>query len=157
MSDDDKDHAVSPVSELMLAEARRALDSQVNALEGVRSRSNQLLGFAATAAALFTGLSAHRDWATWLGLAFLGAVAVLVIAILKPTKVHFDFRPKDIENGHKQFSESADHTIRSMAMSYSGNYERNELILDELHSLFFLALCAFGSEMAFLAVSVMIN
>ena len=106
-------------------------------------------------AALFTGLDHSRSWCTWMGLAFFGCVAIFALAIVAPATVYFDVPPERIADGAQ--SMSTDAAMRKFAVSRWRSYQKNKVLLDNLHRLFFLGICAFAAEMVLLVLAAVVN
>jgi len=99
---------VDPRDQLVLDEARRALDQQVRDVENIRARAGSLAALAVAVSGFLGGLNlrdgAAMTWATWCGLASAFAAIACCVSVLWPRDLEFilDINAMDgrIDGGH---------------------------------------------------------
>lgn len=146
-----------PRDELVLGEARRAIDQQKKDLEGLRNRAGATVGFATVVASVIGGLTLGGEgtlsvW-TFLGFASLAAGFVLSAFVLFPRKLTLvmDAATIDswIDNG-----DSTTQMSRSVALGIIAEYDKNASILLRMHWAYAAAMTAVLSEALLLLIDL---
>lgn len=147
---------VAASADLALDESRRAVDDQAAVLEGLRARAGNLLAVSAAIAALFIGLSSEHNWATFVGLASLGFIAIVTMAVLAPVTMSMAIGPKAIMTAAAA-AEDSSHLVESLAAAHWRDYEGNARILASRHRQYFVCLCVFLFEVLALATANIVS
>jgi hypothetical protein len=149
--------ANAPRDQLVLDEARRAMDQQVRDLDGVRNRAGNLAGYAVAVGGFLGGIAPRPDGqpSVWLfagGGAFLVA-ALLTFLVLRPRELTFvrDIRVLDARVGD---GDSVSSMTRDLSYGIWDDKESNQKKLDGMHDMYWWALLAVNVEAALLLVNL---
>jgi hypothetical protein len=137
-----------PAYQLVLEEARRSIDRQLDSLREVRQRAGNLIGYASVVAAAL-GFSAADDlrWPSIVALIAFLVVAGAALYVLFPRTWHLDLRAQKIDDWiGSADNEGIEHMIRSLAMAHDENYAGNLVKVDRLHLAIMAAVVALVVE-----------
>src|SRR5215204_4097055 len=114
-------------ADLILGEARRSLDGQVELISQLRSRAASLVGFASlvTTALGFTARSGATDAWAWVGLAFFFTVLALALFVIGPRTFRCALRPSEIEGWLELRAASPQDPVLLAATRHEANYDFN--------------------------------
>ncbi|MEO5663741.1 MAG: hypothetical protein ABIR39_10685 [Nocardioides sp.] len=145
--------ANAPRDQLVLDEARRAIDQQIRDLEGVRDRAGNLAGYAVAVGGFLGGIAPRSDphvspW-LWAGASAFLVAALLTYLILRPREFTFvrDIRALDTRVGEGQ---SVSSMTRDLSHGIWRDKENNQKKLDRMHRMYSGALVAVNLEAALL-------
>ncbi len=131
--------ANAPRDQLVLDEARRAIDQQVRDLDGIRTRAGNLAGYAIAVGGFLGGIAPRSDGrpSVWLvagGAAFLAA-ALLTFLILRPREFTFvrDIRALDSRVGD---GDSVSSMTRDLSYGTWDDKESNQTELNRMHRMY---------------------
>ncbi len=141
---------------LILSEARRSLDGQVELISQLRSRAASLVGFASlvTTALGFTARTGATDAWAWVGLAFFFTVLALALFVIGPRTFSFALRPSDIERWLEMPATAPQNPLLLVARRHEANYDSNMARIARMQAAVFWAMVGLGAESALLALSV---
>lgn len=143
-----------PLEQLAYEEAKRAIDRQSNALDGLRARAGILLAAISLATSFFGGLALTENdlsrcatiAAVVATLAFVVA-GIATIAILWPRAAWaFNLSAGRIVRQLEAAEPSEVEAYRELALGIQKNYRDNEERLERLFTLFRVACVALGVE-----------
>lgn len=147
----------APRDQMVLDEARRAIDQQVRDLDGIRTRAGNLAGYAIAVGGFLGGIAPRSDGqpSVWLyagGAAFLVA-ALLTFLILRPRQFTFvrDVRALDARVGD---GDTVSLMTRDLSYGIWADKESNQNKLDRMHRMYWWALLAVNVEAALLLVNL---
>lgn len=149
--------ANAPRDQLVLEEARRAIDQQGRDLDGIRNRAGNLAGYAVAVGGFLGGIAPHPDdqpsgWLFAGGGSFLVA-ALLTFLVLRPREFTFvrDIRALDSRVGD---GDSVSSMTRDLSYGIWDDKESNQSELDRMHRMYWWALLAVNAEAALLLVNL---
>ena len=150
-------HSVDARDQLVLDEARRAMDQQVRDVEDIRARVGSLAALAVAVSGFLGGLSlrdgAAMTWATWSGLVSAFVAVGGCAFVLWPRDLEFILNVKAmddrIDNGH-----SATQMVRDTSLGLEEARLRNAGRVDVLHRTYVAGLTMVVVAMALLLVDL---
>jgi hypothetical protein len=157
-SAEEADHAsIDPRDQLVLDEARRAIDQQKKDLEGLRSRAGTTAGYATVVASVLGGLSlrngAHPTVWTWAGFAALAVAAAASVYVLWSRTLTLSL---DIEQMDSRIDEGdgIGTMMRNTSHALHRDRKTNQRVLNRLHTAYVLSLLFVLIELCLLLVDL---
>ena len=149
-----------PSFDLMLDEARRALDGQVEIIGQTRGRATGLVGFGSLLAAALgfsTDASSISGW-QWAGVIAFGVALAAALFVLSPRQFRFALLATRIDkwfddpNNHGNF-----HMTFSAARAHEENYNFNKPKIMWMQAGVFWAMLGVMGEAVFLTLSLVVS
>jgi hypothetical protein len=145
-----------PRRQLVLDEARRAIDQQIRDLDGVRSRASSLVALTIAGGTFLAGVMVNQgiqpNCGAISGLLLLGAAALLALNTLRPYS--FTFNLKIVDFDQRSFQDDADTLVRAAALSLAEDARDNRAMLDRLFTQYLVALALLVLGLATIAISI---
>ena len=149
---------MSTVYALMLDEARRGLDRQLDDFGRLRDRMVALIGVGGTLVSILGGVAVREDspvtaW-TWGALGSFVLLAALTIYVLWPRTSHANHDPIAIEKATEAANGDSDAVVRHVALQTGEQYDRNRAAYTRLVGAFCLGTLVFVAEILCLIVDL---
>lgn len=145
---------------LMLDEARRSLDGQVEIMSQTRGRAIGLVGFGSLLATAL-GLSADPGNVTgwqWAGIAAFGVAVGAALFVLSPRQFHFALLATRIDAWFdRPDNYGNDHMLLSAAKAHEENYLFNKPKIMWMQAGVFWAMLGLAAEAVFLVLSLVLT
>jgi hypothetical protein len=145
-----------PRRQLVLDEARRAMDQQIRDLDGLRLRASSLVTLTVAGGTFLAGVIVNQGLqptcGTIGGFLLLGAAALLGLNTLRPYS--FTFNLKIVEFDQRSFQDDADTLVRAAALSLAEDAKENRVRLDRLFTQYLVALALLVVGIAVIAISL---